>query len=1183
MSLVPLEELLAQNGCLFAGAGAGKTHGLLTAALGLLSGAGGAAPLAPARLCLLTFTEKAAAEMRERLGARVEALAEARAVEPELEAAFAASGRPSPPSSFWRSVQVQLDAATLSTFHAYCARLLRQAPAGAGIPPGFELLGEEDATELLVDTAEQRLLDLLDAGDADVEALCAQAELRGVGRGSGLLDFLVGAVVRLREEGRGAAGLAVGEPDAARQTLLLAVARAEALVGNALPLASEAPAELTAVLQACLDVLHGLDGDAPAERLARLEALAAALPRTGRNGLRDALVSVRDALLDGTLQMPGVASAYSGCTAIRHERTLRRLCDAVELDFRVALRRGGWMDFAELLVAARDVLRDDVGFRSSIQGRIGALLVDEVQDTNGLQLELVLLLAEAREGGPRPLARERAAVLALPLEPRFLLAVGDRKQSIYDFRGADVSTFEQLATKVVAEGGGRHFLRDNRRSAPALLDVLNAAAQVALPEVHERRDYEVVFRPEEDGLLPVRAQVGPTVCVDALPVVPAARGGGREPEADVLARWLRFLLSDEAPQTVVEAGVLRRARGGDVAILLRGFSGLEAYRSALRAQGVPHVVLREENPYTAPSVVDTAALLALLADPHDGLSLAAVLRSPFVGLSDAALFRLSEKGRLDARALEEPLPAAFPEDEGARLLRLRALVHRVWALVPQLPLASLLELLWEETGYRTAVAAGPEAEEALAALDRLLALARQWDASGRGDVGALARRLRTLAEQTVVGGATGVEQARAGGAVQLLSIHGAKGLQWPVVCLADLSTTGVRTPSDRLLLDRALGLAFKPQGPFDAEPRRTPRWLLVQAELKRRDRAEAGRLLYVALTRAQDRLVLSGGGPSPDAWRNRLAAALEAPAVAPFVRQLTLEEIPEWGAGVPSMEDTGDTDAALAQLGRIRAPLHPAWEAVPLPATALEDFHRCPRRHWLLHQVGLLPGADDGGGAVSARELPVRHVGARESLLADLASALGLEAWAAGVPDGALAPHLTVLGLSLGEARALRLVAPLRALAATQAVKRAVASGVATPSGELVLAAGPALLLARATLLWADTEALHLLLLVSGKPPPFGLDAFQVTSSVLWHAAKPRASVCRVGLSFVDGPDAEPRWLDSPPLSRAALAEEAQALLDASGAIPGCLPVSRCHGLGCGFLSRCHPSAPAAPASPTAT
>jgi ATP-dependent helicase/nuclease subunit A len=1167
-----LQALLAHNGCLFAGAGAGKTHGLLTAALGLLSGASGREALHPGRLCLLTFTEKAAAEMRERLAARVEALAEGRAAEPELEAAFLALGRPPPPASFWRAVQVHLDAATLATFHAFCARLLRQAPLGRDVPLAFELLGEEDAHELLVDTAEQRVLDLLDSGDEDVEALCAQADLRGVGRGSGLLDLLVSAVGRLREEGRGALGLPVGEPEEARATLRLAVGRAEALCARTLPLALGAE-EVRETLEALLDVLAGLDADAPPERLARLEALAQGLPRNGKNGLRDALVATRESLLDGSLDAPGVASAHAGCKAIRHERTLRGLCQAVETDYRAALRRSGWMDFAELLVAARDLLRDDVAFRASVQARIGAVLVDEVQDTNSLQLELVVLLSEARAGGPRPLEKARGQVLALPLESCFLLAVGDRKQSIYDFRGADVSTFEQLAEKVVAEGGVRHFLRDNRRSQPSLLAVLNAAAPLALPPVTAPREYEVVFRAEEDGLLPVRPQLGPLLCVDALPVVPSARGTGRQAEADVLARWLRFLLSEEGPETVVEGGVVRRARGGDVAILLRGFAGLEDYRAALRAYGVPHTVLRESNPYTAPTVLDAAALLGLLSNPGDALSLAAVLRSPFVGLSDASLFHLSEKGRLDASALQAPFPEALPEEEAARLERLAALLRRVWALASPLALADVLELFWKETGYRSAVAAGPEPEEGLSALERLLALARSWDASGRGDVGALARRLLALAEQTVVGGATGVEQARAGDAVQLLSIHGAKGLQWPVVCLADLSTTGVRTPNERLLLDRRLGLAFKPQGPFDAEPRKTPRWVLVQAELKRRERAEAGRLLYVGLTRAQDRLVLSGGGASADAWRTRLEPALEQSGVVPFVQRLTLNDIPVAPPPEPPRLETGDVEAARTQLLRVRQPLQPAFEGVALDALALEDFRRCPRRYRLLHEVGVLPGPADAGERPLAAELPVRHRAARGPLLATLASVLSAESWATGVDDAALAPHLLVRGLSMGEARALGLVAPLRALASTRALKAALGAGALLPASELALAAGPAVLLARATLAFQEGKTLRLVLMVPGPPPPLSLEAFKVTASVLWHAARKAAPEVEVGLSFVDGKDAEPQWVDSPPLSLEELAREAEALLRASPSLPGTRPLAVCEALGCGFRARCHPAA----------
>jgi ATP-dependent helicase/nuclease subunit A len=1174
VSAPPLVELLGRNACLFAGAGAGKTHGLLTAALGRLAGAGEAEPVPPGGLCLLTFTEKAAAEMRERLEARVEALAEGRGEEPELEAALAAAGRPPPGSAFWRQVHATLGAATLSTFHAYCARLLRQAPPGTGIAPGFELLAEDDARELLVDTAEQTMLGLLDAGDAQVEALCAQADLRGMGRGSGLLEWLVAGVEHLREEGRRGSGLPVGELAAAAELVSRAVERARGLVERTLPPVRREAAESGEVLAACLDALHGFDGGAPPERAARLEALALALPGPGRNGVRDALRAVREALLEGTPAEPGVVSAHAGVAALPHQRTLRRLCDRVMADHRAALRRGGWMDFAELMVAARDLLRDDPTFRSTAQARIGTLLVDEVQDTNGLQLELLLLLAEAREGAPRPLAPERAAVLALPLEPRFLLAVGDRKQSIYDFRGADVAVFEQLARKVEAEGGARHYLRENRRSQPALLHVLNAAAAAALPAVAAPRDYEVSFHPEEDSLLPVRAQVGPPACVDLLPA-PAGRGReGRAEEGDVLARWLRHLLSPEGPPSVAEGGVLRRARGGDVAILLRGFTGLDNYLEALRAQGVPHRVLRDRNPYTAPGVVDAAALLGMLDDPGDALRLAAALRSPFVGLSDASLLRLAESGRLEGRALIEPIPEAMPEDEALRFRRFRALFASLVRFQGLLPLAALLEVAWGETGYRTAVAAGPEADEGMDSLDRLLELARSWDASGRGGAGAFGRRLDALAEHAAVGLATGVEQARASGAVQVLSIHAAKGLQWPVVCLADLGVTGFRAPNDRLLLDRSLGLAWKPQGPFDAEPRRTPRWLELRAELERRDRAEAGRILYVGLTRAQDRLVLSGGSGLADAWRARLEQALDRPDLVTSVRRVALEDVPP---GVPPgsapPEPRADAERASSLLASLRARPQPRWESVPLAAARLEDARRCPRREMLLHQLGLAPEGEEVAGVPWAAALGPRHRGARVELLGALAGALSASDWAAGASDEVLRPHLVVRGLSLGEARALGLLEPLQRLARTEGIRAAAASGTLRGGVELALDLGEVQSLVRAPLCWEEAFGLHVLLLLPGKPP-MSLDSWAVTTSVALHALEPFGARARVGLSFLGDGGQEPHWIESAPLSREALAEEARRLLGRAREEAAGRPHATCVALGCGFVGRCHPSPP---------
>jgi hypothetical protein len=261
-------------------------------------------------------------------------------------------------------------------------------------------------------------------------------------------------------------------------------------------------------------------------------------------------------------------------------------------------------------------------------------------------------------------------------------------------------------------------------------------------------------------------------------------------------------------------------------------------------------------------------------------------------------------------------------------------------------------------------------------------------------------------------------------------------------------------------------------------------------------------------------------------------------------------------------------EAAQAELERIRVPLRPNFQGVRVEASAVEDSRRCPRRGFLLHQVGLLPGAGDAATASHSGDFPVRHVAARGGLLALLASRLSPEDWAAGAQDAALAPHLAVLGLSSGEARALGLLAPLQRLATSRALNAAVASGTLRPGWAWALETGPAVLLATPTLAWTEGGRLHLLQLLPGAVAPRGLDAFAVTASVLWHAAG--TPTARVGLFFADAEEAEPRWVDAAPLPLEALARAAQALLDGAAGLPPRQPLEVCEALGCGFRFRCH-------------
>ncbi len=951
------------SACVFAGAGTGKTHGLVTECLRFLGGADREEPLPPAKLCLLTFTEKAAAEMRGRLAARVAALAAGEGSEPELAAAFAAAGRPVPPASEWRRVQGRLSGATIATFHGFCASLLRRAPAGTGTPADFVLLDEEESMDLLEELAERLVLERLEAEDAPVEALCTDLDLRGLRR-SGLVELLVDQARRVRDHGHSPGGLVVTSAEDVVRALADTGARARNLVNDALVRARAERAECEPVLAAIADLLVGWGPDTALERAARLAELRDALPgRGGKNGLGTAVRAARDALSGGDSPLGAAALLL----ARPHEETWRALLVELEARQRAAFDEAGVLDFSELLIRARDLLASDAGLRAREQARIGALLLDEFQDTNVVQLELTFLLAEAREGAPRALGP--GGPRALPLEPGLLCAVGDRKQSIYDFRGADVEVFEELARAVETGGGERRFLRVSRRAQPALVAALNGVLGPVLGQTPSA-PWEVPFRPGEDDLEPWRPQHGPPVCVERLvALAPEDRvEARRRAEADLLARRLAHLLSPDPDLFIPEGSALRPVRGGDVAILLRSFVEVGHYTDALARYHVPHRVLRGRGIYGSPEVRDAAALLGFLTDPRNPLHLTACLRGPAVGLSDATLVRLAlPHGRLDARVLAGGLPPEVLAGEAERWHRFVDVARRLRAGIDRRSLVDLLEDAWEALGTRTVLAASPHGEEQLGNLEVVRQLAARWDARGRSDPAAFARRLLALADRDPRLGLEEVEDARAGPAVQLLTVHAAKGLEWPVVCIADLG--GSRPPSTgRLLVDPRTGLAFRPTVPWSAEAHPTPRSVALAEVLASRELAESRRVLYVAMTRARDHLVLSGipGRGGPRAWCAWVDPVLDTPEVRSRVRRVddaAFPPLPPVPVANPPEINPSRTRSALRRLEPVR--VRPGVAEVPVDA--LVPLDGCTRRFQLRFLEGHREPGAGGVGCRSAR------------------------------------------------------------------------------------------------------------------------------------------------------------------------------------------------------------------------
>jgi ATP-dependent exoDNAse (exonuclease V) beta subunit len=918
-----------------AGAGTGKTHALVTLYLHLVAGVTEArAAVAPARLAVVTFTDKAAGELKERMRARLGALAAAPAdvarLEPTLAAAAAALAVPLPDGAAWTEALLALGAAPVGTFHSFAGTLLRRHAARAGIDPEFALLDEAEVQARATQAAERAILEALTAGDGDVEELVAQLGFRAVGRARGLVELLVMLRALRAEEGRGADGLD-GNYDAA--TMQRAFAEAVARL-----------AEVAARLHAIAPTLSAKSKSGPlAEELcARLAQLVltrgddvAELSRRTRQLRGPALTAWKQALDDAYDQW---TQAYNGVRAVPLARALTALVAKVADGYRAHKGRAGAVDFADLLVLARDLLRDDAAVRAAVRGRFDVVLVDEFQDTNPVQAELV------EQIGARQTDDLRAR----------LFVVGDRKQSIYEFRGADVGVFARAAATLVARGGREELLTQSRRSAPSVLSLCNALFARALGGGGDGGDWDVAYDPARDDLSALRSDPPAPAGAELLVVAPGPSAEARAREARAIARRIAQL----------------RAGGrslGDVAVLLRRFTHVTDYLDALRAAGLPYFVVRGRGFFAAQEVRDLASALTVLDDPDDLLALVAVLRSPIVGVSDETLARLALAGQLRARVLLDvatTLSPSLPAAERAGLLRFRTQFRELRATADRLGPAACAQAIVDGADLVAVLATTADGEQRVANLSRLIERAREFEARG-GDLRAFAHWLRRAA---MPGGEADAAQAQVADerddVVRVMTVHQAKGLEFPVVFVPACGALE-RVDTAPIVYDAGAGLGLKLRDERKPVERVHTTASRRVADLRyRRQTAESLRVFYVAATRARDLVVFSGEQPytRPKAatWRSHLDAVTADERTRPQLRIVDGDALPPVAvasalAGGPAVAPAPSVDAAAARARVQSLAAHPQARPASLTVavTQLADFALCPRRYQQFHALGL--------------------------------------------------------------------------------------------------------------------------------------------------------------------------------------------------------------------------------------
>ncbi|GAB4108914.1 MAG: hypothetical protein OHK0022_61200 [Roseiflexaceae bacterium] len=851
-----------------AGAGSGKTRVLVERYVRLLE------HYEVDQLLAITFTDKAAREMRDRVRRRLE------------QRARAARGDE---RAFWEERRTAIEGARIGTIHSFCAALLRAHPAETGLDPRFSVLDEIQSGALLHaavgEALQASVAQAAEAVPPEQAVAPPAAEFALLGEfGLGELRGLLVDLLRRGGEGRAALERTPATPEAllAQWCADLAQARREAL----------ADLRADSAWRAAAAELHELAGVAPAgdvlgDQVLALAPLLAALDQPnferyddlalleqinlrggaqGRWGGKNEVQRAREALRAlREAYAPHAAALLIAWDAPLEERAARAVVDLARLA-RLAARAYAarknalnTLDFDDLEGLAVALLRDHAAVRARWQAELAAVLVDEFQDTNPEQRDLIGLIAGLNETEPH----------AQPLAPGRFFMVADGKQSIYRFRGADVAVFNAVRQAINTSGGREIRLDASFRARARLLALVNALFERILSRPGPLRDYEVAFEP----LQHVRPD-GPPL-VGELHLLPRPQRGLpgasvedlRRREAAILAARLRELVEGGAA-LVEEAGGWRAVRYGDIAMLFQASTVFELYEAALRAEGVPFLTTAGRGYYGRDEVRDLINLLRVLEDPTDDFALAGVLRSPLFALEDAALLRL----RLaPAPSLWAALCQAASEEQASQPLCFAEQTLRgLLALGGRIAVVEALRAALGATGYLATIAGLPDGERRRVNVEKLLEVARR---TGGADLATFSAYLEDLLRQEAREGEAPLEGEHT---VRLMTVHRAKGLEFPVVVLPDLGREALLL-QPLALAGRSYGLALKLRdGPDWLQPLA---YRLARAEEARMERAERERLAYVALTRARDYLILAGPARerSGDDWLSWLLAALGWP------------------------------------------------------------------------------------------------------------------------------------------------------------------------------------------------------------------------------------------------------------------------------------------------------------------
>jgi ATP-dependent exoDNAse (exonuclease V) beta subunit len=844
-----------------AAAGTGKTSALIGRILsGIISGR-----VSLANIVAVTFTDFAAGELKLRLRSAIE---EARQQ----------NGNSAEATRFLNQAVRELEEARIGTIHSFCADLLREHPVEAGIDPLFEV-APDDLIYPLFDLAFEQWFEIQLANPSEgVRRILRRPQRREFGnRRSATLAR------RPRESGpkpilRSAAWELVKERDFAAPWKHLEDFdrdhQIDELVGEMQDLGEWSEAgrpdqwltKSLAYLKRFVSEVTRLESLGELRDYDGIEArLFGLLGGWGRakdwkayygkdNFPADELRNRRDKLKTSVREFIDMAGGDLA------PRLREELWPVVE-NFEQLKERAGYLDFLDLLLRARNLIRDNGEVRAELQNRFTHVFVDEFQDTDPLQAEILMLL-----GSDNPEQRDWRQVR---LAPGKLFIVGDPKQSIYRFRRADVALYQEVKRQVIESGGALVDLNVSFRAVPEIQQAVNAAfGRVMADESATQAKYV--------PLAPYRTGIDSQPALVALPVSQPYGLYGKtvdwkidESQPGDVAAFVNWLVN-ESGWTVTERASAERVplQARHICLLFRRLRHYSTdvtrpYVQALEAYRLPHLLVGGSSFHARAEVEAIRNALTAIEWPNDELAVFATLRGPLFGFTDSQL--LAYRSISSTLHTFKKTPSGLPESL-AEVVDAISILRDLHRQRNRLPIAASIQTLLTLTRAHAGFANWSTGEQALANIMRLTDMARRAERNGLISFRAFVDWLDEQAESGEVGDAPIMEEGVDG--VRIMTVHKAKGLEFPIVFLVDITAKDTREPSK--WVDQTSGLsAMRLAGctPIEVQEH--------AADEARIEQEEAARVLYVAATRARDLLVVSAVGDRPyEGWLAALNSVL---------------------------------------------------------------------------------------------------------------------------------------------------------------------------------------------------------------------------------------------------------------------------------------------------------------------